>query len=225
MPARTDLAKIDATTLRDGPGQRLEMSARPTPHVEHRSRRSGQVPPDRGAQHPSGRLLGVRKDEVVQLGLTVQQAPERRHVRLYRGAAILPTTSAPGPLPGVGESTTVSPCSGRIPISARMVRAWVTSTSVPDPRQVDTISFNSRSRAGAFGFMSGTRAHELSTPPTAIRLAVSMQRHTGEDRTRSTRTPWLRKASPSALACSRPRSSKFRCVLQSSALKPGGSPP
>ena len=110
-------------TLRDGPGQRLEMSARTTPHVEHRSRRSGPVPSDRGAQHPSGRLFGVRKDEVVQLGLTVQQAPERRHVPPYWGAAILPTTSAPGPLPGVGLSTTVSPCSGMIPISARTVRA------------------------------------------------------------------------------------------------------
>ena len=54
-------------------------------------------------------------------------------IRPYRGAAILPTTSTPGPLPGVGLST--------------------------------TISFNSRSRAVAFGFMSGTRAHELSAGP------------------------------------------------------------
>src|SRR5438093_12626802 len=70
--------------------------------------------------------------------------------------------------------------------------------------------------------MSGTRAHELSTVPTAIKWAVSMQRHQGEDRIRSTRTPWLRKDSPSALACWRPTSSRFRCVLQSSILKPGG---
>ncbi len=101
----------------------------------------------------------------------------------------------------------------------------MTSTSVPGPRHPDTISFSSRSRAPAVGSRSGTRAHDVSTGPTAIKRAVSRQRHQGEDRTRSTRTPRRRKASPSARASWRPSSSRFRWVLQSSILKPGGSPP
>src|SRR2546425_3902113 len=48
---------------------------------------------------------------------------KREVIRPYWGAAILPTTWTPGPLPGVGLSTTVSPWSGRIPISGRTVRA------------------------------------------------------------------------------------------------------
>ena len=73
--------------------------------------------------------------------------------------------------------------------------------------------------------MPGTRAYELSTWPTAIRDAVSMQRQMSEDTIRSTRTPWLRKALPSATPCARPFSSRFRCVPQSSNLNPRGSPP
>src|SRR5438876_426058 len=38
--------------------------------------------------------------------------------------------------------------------------------------------------------MSGTSAHERSTGPTAIRWAVSTQRHQGVDRIRS--SPWCR---------------------------------
>src|SRR5712691_6367788 len=143
----------------------------------------------------------------------------------YWGGAIRPTTWAPRPIPGMGLNTTVSACAGRNPLMGRTARPCVTSTSVPGPRQADTISFNSTNRKVEPGTMSGMSAHELSTRPTAISWAVSMQRHTGEARSRSTRTPWLRKASPSALACARPISSMFRCVLQSSILKPGGSPP
>ena len=44
------------------------------------------------------------------------------HQHLYCGGAIRPTTWAPGSIPGVGLSTTVSAWSGMIPISGRMVK-------------------------------------------------------------------------------------------------------
>jgi hypothetical protein len=92
---------------------------------------------------------------------------------------------------------------------------WQPSPSVPEARR------------GHSGFCRSPEREPPNSPPppAAIRRAVSRQRHQGEDRIRSTRTPRERKASPSALACARPSSSRFRCVVQSSTLKPGGSPP
>src|SRR5207249_4646606 len=57
------------------------------------------------------------------LSHTTNARLKRKVVRPYWRAAILPTTWTPGPRPGVGLSTTVSPWSGKIPIRGRTVRA------------------------------------------------------------------------------------------------------
>src|SRR5215510_7159978 len=132
--------------------------------------------------------------------------------------------SATAPLPPPGLSTTVSACSRYVRSSGETVKPCVTRTRVPGPRQPATSALSSRRRTGGW-VLSGRSATDLSTGPTAISSAVSTQRQTGEARTRSTRTPRSRNAAPSFWACWRPSSSRFRCVVQSSILKPGGSPP
>jgi hypothetical protein len=140
------------------------------------------------------------------------------------GGAILPTRSPPAVLAGRGFTTSVSAEAGMKPNSASIAQPWLTRTSVPGPRHVAIISFISARRSGFLPARSESRLADVSTVPTAISRAVSRQRHQGEETTRPTRTPRLRSASPSARACARPRSSRLRCVLQSSARTPGGSP-
>src|SRR5205085_5408983 len=91
-------------------------------------------------------------------GLTRSSVARGHSLFPISGAAIRPTRSPRAALPDPGFMTTVAP--------------------------VATMSFNSRSRTETPGATSGTRAQELSTGPTAIRRAVSRQRHQGEDRTR-----------------------------------------
>ena len=67
-------------------------------------------------------------------------------------------------------------------------------------------------------------AGSTSTRPSAASVAVSMQRHQGELRTRSIAIRSSRSRAPTARDWARPRSLRLRCVAQSSRRQPGGSP-